>query len=330
MEKANKSILFIHIPKTAGSSFRKAAEAYFAPQKTYFDYGEKSPETHPKILEFDYQKQDRFTAGSHIETHAQFVSGHINYHKYAPFFMAKNIITFLRDPAQQIRSHFEHYVRHHNYKNTFEIFIQEKRFCNLQSRMLKGLPIAAYGFIGITEEYNTSIELINTYYKINIHPLSLNKNESKKEEKYQFTDTELILIEQHNKDDIQLYSEAYKRFLKQKKAIQEQNSLIRFGLIPLPPKQLLQKINGWLTTYESSKAEELNVLINQTKVDRIIANQYRPWANERNINRSGFIGFTYNFPKNIQQGALVELISSSTQEILYSTKYSSQEVNHHV
>jgi len=325
MPKIETNILFLHIPKTAGSSFRKAAEDYFTTPNTYYDYGIKSVETHPKILELDYKNQDRFSAGTYIMNHAQFLSGHINYHKYAPFFMAKNIITFLREPGQQIRSHFEHYVRHHNYKESFETFIQDKRFCNLQSRLLRGLPTSAYGFIGITEEYNTSIELINTYYKIDIKALSLNKNESKKTGQYQFTNAELLLIKQHNQDDIKLYSEAYELFLKQKQAIQDQKALIRFELLPLPPKQRLQKINGWLTTYESSEAEELEVLINKLAVASITANEYRPWANERNINRAGFIGFTYNFPKNIQHGDLIELVSKSTQEILYSTEYNAKQ-----
>jgi len=325
MPKIETNILFLHIPKTAGSSFRKAAETYFNIQNTYYDYGIKSTETHPKILELDYQNQDRFAAGTYIMNHAQFLSGHINFHKYAPFFMAKNIITFLREPSQQIRSHFEHYARHHNYKETFESFIQDKRFCNLQSRLLRGLPTNAYGFIGITEEYNTSIELINTYYKIDIKALSLNKNEFKKIDQYQFTDAELSLIKQHNQDDIKLYMEAYEIFLKQKKSIQEQKALPRFGLLPLPPKQRLQKINGWLTTYESSEAEELEVHINKTAIANTTANEYRPWANEHNINRAGFIGFTYNFPKNIKHGDLIELVYKSTQEILYSTEYNAKQ-----
>jgi len=324
MIKIDTNILFLHIPKTAGSSFRKAAETYFNPQNTYYDYGKKSLETHPSILEFDYQKQDRFVAGSCIMNHAQFLSGHMNYHKYAPFFMAKNIITFLREPTQQIRSHFDHYVRHHNYKETFESFIQDKRFFNLQARILKGLPTTAYGFIGITEEYNTSIELINTYYQTDIKALSLNRNESKKTDKYQFTNAELSLIKQYNQDDIKLYIEAYELFLKQKQAIKEHKSLIRFGLLPLPPKQQLQKINGWLTTYESSEAEELKVVINKIDVANITANEYRSWANERNINRAGFIGFTYNFPKSIKHGDLIELVSKSTQEIFYSTEYNAK------
>ena len=319
------NILFLHAPKTAGSSFRKAAETYFTTQNTYYDYGKKSAQTHPKILELDYQNQDRFAAGTYIMNHAQFLSGHINYHKYAPFFMAKNIITFLREPSQRIRSNFEHYARHYNYKENFESFIQDKKFSNLQSRVLKGLPASAYGFIGITEEYNTSIELINTYYKIDIKALSLNKNESKKTGQYQFTDAELFLIKQHNQDDIKLYSEAYELFLKQKQAIQKQRALIRFGLLPIPPKQQLQKINGWLTTYESSEVEELEVHINKIVVAKVTANEYSPWANERNINRSGFIGFTYNFPKNIKHGDLIELVSKSTQETLYSTEYNAKQ-----
>lgn len=317
----DNTLFFIHIPKTAGSSFRKAAESYFGIQNCFYDYGNKSSETHPKIFEYEYKQKDRFAAGEYIIQHARFLSGHVPYSKYAAFFHPKNVITFVRSPEQQVRSHFEHYVRHHGYKGDFEDFIADRRFANMQSRMLKGLGIDALGFVGLTEEYETSLALINALYKTDLKRLSLNKNQSKNEHSYTLSDKELKLIHEHNKEDFELYEQACQRFQKQKKAIEESQPFIRFGLLHLPPKQAQHKLNGWLTCYESNQAQELDIYINGEKVETVIANEYRGMTKERNMNRSGFIGFTYHYPKNIKPNDLIELFANANNELVYSMRY---------
>ena len=49
MEAANYPLFFIHISKTAGSSFRVAAERYFGKEHVFYDYGPKANETNPDI-----------------------------------------------------------------------------------------------------------------------------------------------------------------------------------------------------------------------------------------------------------------------------------------
>ena len=184
----NFPLFFIHIPKTAGSSFRVAAEQYFGSEATYFDYGNGSKETHPDILKFEYESKDRYLAAKSIKKNAKFLSGHVIYPKYAPFFPAKSVVTFVRDPAQQVRSHYEHFSRLHGYKGSFEDFIKENRFANMQSKALNGIWTDAIGFIGITERYNESIALFNKYYGTGIKVLDINKNTAKASGIYTFTE----------------------------------------------------------------------------------------------------------------------------------------------
>lgn len=319
--KKNEPLFFIHIPKTAGSSFRVSAENYFGHKYTIYDYGSESPETHPKILELVYEKKDLFAAGNYIKENARLLSGHVHYVKYAPFFHLKNVITFVRSPEQRIRSHFEHFVRHKGYQDSFEAFIADRRFANVQSRNLGGIGIESFGFVGLTEDYETSIALINTLYNTDFKQLDINKNRDKKQSSYLITEQELNLIHQHNQADFALYQEACERFARQKKAIETSQPFIRFGLFSLSPQQALLKINGWLTCHESNKAQALTVFINGTKTETIIANEYRNIANERNMNRKGFIGFTYNYPKNIKHHDKIEIFTTHNHELVYSSFY---------
>jgi hypothetical protein len=319
MNNTIKPLFFIHIPKTAGSSFRKAAESYFGKALTFYDYGPEYKDTHPKITEYEYMNMDRFAAGSYIISHARFLSGHVPYSKYAPFFHPSNIITFIRSPEQQIRSHFEHFINLHGYKNSFKEFILEKRFTNMQSRMLNGIGIEGIGFVGLTEEYETSVALINRIYKTDFKTLQINTNQQKKLPSYILNAKELELIHTHNQEDIELYRKACIRFERQKKSVENSTNFIRFSLLHLPPKQALHKINGWLTCYELENALELAIFINGKYVEKITANEYRATANERNINRSGYIGFTYNIPNGLKHNDLIEFYATLTDELVYST-----------
>ena len=53
-----KPLLFVHIPKTAGTSFRKAYSSLIPAHKTYCDYGEESVETSPVIQKWIIEKGD--------------------------------------------------------------------------------------------------------------------------------------------------------------------------------------------------------------------------------------------------------------------------------
>lgn len=325
MENNFKTIFFIHIPKTGGTSFRKEAEKVFNSEKIVYDYAEKSAETHPKIIEFEYQKKDRFLSGNYIKNNADFFSGHVSISKYSQFIDPRNIITFIRSPEQQIRSHFEHYIRHHDdFQGTFKEFIVEKRFSNLQSRMLRGADLESIGFIGITEKYNASIELINKLYELNIEISQKNLNPDRESEQYKIAEDEMELIIKHNQEDFLLYQFAINRFKKQQDAIINKKPFIRSGLNKLPQKLLQTKINGWVTNFESSDALALDVTINGEFNCKIISNQFYAAEQGSHKHRNGYIGFSYQFPKNIKKGDKIEISENSTNEILFSVNYPRQ------
>lgn len=314
-------LLFIHIPKTAGSSFRVATENYFGSDKIMYDYGEQSDVTHPLVNELIYKKNDRYILKNELTKNFKLLAGHFIYPKYGPFVPARNTIAFVRSPEQQIRSHFEHYVRLHDYKKDFISFIKENRFVNIQSQHLRGLPLEAFGFIGITDYFEDSLSLLNTYYQINLRTLDINKNTEKPSSHYSFSDKEITLIEELNQDDYKLYEDALKRYERQKHCINNNADFLRFHIFDLPPNQAKLKLTGWYTCYENDKAQKISININGKCVSNLTAHDYSSMANERNLNRDGYIGFTFLYPETIKKGDLIEIFSESTEELLYSTNY---------
>ncbi len=47
-------IFFVHIPKTAGTSFRLGAESYFGRERIVYDYGKGSPASTPVVVDTLY------------------------------------------------------------------------------------------------------------------------------------------------------------------------------------------------------------------------------------------------------------------------------------
>jgi hypothetical protein len=313
----NFPLFFIHIPKTAGSSFRVAAEQYFGSDATYFDYGQGSKETHPDILKYEYELKDRYLAAKCIKNNAKFLSGHVIYPKYAPFFQPKSVVTFVREPAQQIRSHFEHFSRLHGYKGSFKDFVKENRFANMQSKALNGVWNDAIGFIGITERYSESIALFNQYYSTDIKVLDINKNTAKTSGAYMFSEDEISLIRKMNPQDFALYDYALKRFDLHKDLLSKGLPLVRFGEMNLALKDKGKQLNMWGCCYEQEEALEADILLDDEVVDELKLSDYRAQGAERNIHRSGFVGKVYKYPATFEKGQVVKVREKQTQLIMF-------------
>lgn len=215
-----KPLFFIHIPKTAGTSFRSGLIKAVS-GKSLLDYGEDSKNTSALIKEIIYGDHKSFPClyNLMIEKNYNLLSGHVGYAKYRGLFNLENIVTFLRDPRSQVISHFKHYVKYLGYEKSFEDFIEDKRFCNLQYRHLQGAILESVGFLGIVEQYDKSVELFNAQFKMNVRLKSLNVND----------DSFLVdmtpeleeRIRKNNENDFELYDRARRLFSDRYKAYTE-------------------------------------------------------------------------------------------------------------
>lgn len=309
----NKHILFIHIPKTAGTSFRMAAEEYYEKSQIFYDYSPHAKETSEGVKKSIYEEQDPYSLyeGYIFKEEKSFFCGHFSVNKYEALYDTCNVVSFLRNPVEQVLSHYNHHKRHHKYDKDFISFIKEPRFRNLQFKSLQAKMIGMYGFLGLTEEYTRSITLFNHLYDSSLKVQHLNK---KSTSDLLFSDIDkktLKLIERVNAKDIEFYTEVKKQF-EVRKFLHDKGLDFTYGYIQ---KSDINKISGIAFYKDGCEPIKIDIYAGEVYLDTVEAKNLR--IGQRNVPRKGYIGFDYICNEEQESSIKLSAFNSMTkQEII--------------
>jgi hypothetical protein len=201
-----RPLVFLHIPKTAGTSFRHAAERYFGPASVARDYGDGNPATSPLIQGTVFANRSTNLLPALSDQGIKVLCGHFRAATYMGL-LGKHArwCTFLRDPVQRVISEYKHVVRHRGYAETLRHFSQQAGQCNKQSRWLKGLPLDEAFFVGITEHLDESIREFNKRAGVKLPCLEENMSRATVSETHEVPDDLLDLIRSNNAKDFEIY-----------------------------------------------------------------------------------------------------------------------------
>ena len=202
---------FVHIPKTAGTSFRLAAERQFSPERVVYDYGPQSPVTSACIQRHLYGEGERDEAAfyEHCRDHGiKLIAGHRPATRYLGGVAVGNIITFVREPLARAFSQYLHFKRHQGFEGSFREFFSVPARQNAQAHMLRGVSLRALGFLGITEEYRQSLPMINYRYGWRLRHKRANRSGFFEPGPDSISQADRALFYELNSDDVALYREA--------------------------------------------------------------------------------------------------------------------------
>ncbi|WP_028771760.1 sulfotransferase family 2 domain-containing protein [Shewanella waksmanii] len=310
---ANSKLYFPHIPKSAGTSFRNAFENQYGTDKVLRDYSASAPETTPNLFDVIYQDQDFYALKRKLETiDFKLLAGHFPAAKYAKLFPLENMVTFVREPIARLVSEYKHFVRHRNYKGSLTEFVRKPENINKQARLLKNLPISSIGFIGVTEQYQTSLEMFSHQYDINI-PL-LNKNIAPKSQGSDLglSDSLLEEIKKINAQDLLLYAEVVE--LHDKRYQLFQDSLpYTLGQFHISNGHILQ---GWAYQIGIQTPIKIGIHWEGKLQHQLVANKYNMLMDSLNSPRAGHIGFNIKVPENVEPSSILCINQDTLQPLV--------------
>lgn len=207
--------IFVHIPKTAGTSFRFSLADKLS---SLWDYGADSPNTSDEIKSTIYSGQPNKLVELVEKEQVGFVSGHFPASKYKEIFPDAKLVAFVREPVDRVISEYNHHVRLGGYTQPIEVFCASPVHRNKQYGCFSGLSIDDFHFVGLTEKYAHSLSLFNdtTGLELQERRMNLAKNQERKSLEVSRSDLAESVIEhikQENAEDMKLYAAVKEKFL---------------------------------------------------------------------------------------------------------------------
>lgn len=304
-------LFFVHIPKTAGTSFRLGAEQFFKKTHIAYDYGKGSAETSDVVQSHLYRSPADFWQFGQacIRQETAMVGGHVNVGRFVSLFGVGQTLTFVREPLQRMASEYAHFVRHYDYKGSFHDFYSRPVMHNRQSKILHSVVLEAIGFVGLTERYAESLKVLNAHFGIDIPQREDNRGKKSVEAVHEIPAEDEAEFKRLNKQDIALYQRAVDLFDARERCFQAGKPWAHARLVEAG----VQRVAGWAWWAEQGDDPvQVEIWVNDEYVDTVSAVELRPGLCRLRPPRGGYIGF--HLPVKLTPGDRVQCCVAGTKQ----------------
>ncbi|HEY0292016.1 MAG TPA: hypothetical protein VGC51_06715 [Hansschlegelia sp.] len=205
-------IFSVHIPKTAGTSFRNALKERYGEKLACF-YGANDPATHPLLRVRRNALASRIPALE--DAGVEVLHGHypLSLVKSAIIDPSRQVITWVRDPIDRVVSHYS-FIKERPTKWAFDqeiksgqlsllAFAKKRPIRNIATRYLSGFSPDELAFVGVSERFELGLALL-----FGDEAPHLSRRYNAIDERVPVTPKELARLHSLNVADVQLYAEA--------------------------------------------------------------------------------------------------------------------------
>jgi hypothetical protein len=280
-----REIVFVHIPKTGGTSIRNSLELALKNHLILRDYGDH-PTTSPELRTLQAANGIVQRFRERVGTRGNLLlSGHFPAFRYWNDFNAESFITILRNPIDRVLSSYASWKRQGLWDGTFEEFLalpsMDRRMCEYLSR----IDLAAFGFIGFLEEFEASLVGLSEFVGARVKWRKLNQGDYDLDVTLEAA---RAMIAAKRMPDVRLYENLRKvrsgNFFAPAVAAVRRSYL---GEVQLEGEM----IAGWLSNLAKEFIAEVEVLRDDKCIAVVNADRYVETAKTRGHSRSGVCGF---------------------------------------
>jgi len=306
---------FVHIPKTAGTSFRNTLKARYG---VINDYGLTSRQTNKAVKDNIYIKNDPYGLLSHLRSKPSgWICGHVSLEKYINFVPVTHSVAFVRAPLGQFISHCNHSISKHEFEGDLEGFLSKRGTSNLQSRLLSYLPLGLIGHVAITEHYDDSLAIISNHLGIKLKTENANVNNAKTFNEDNIKHELASTILEKNKHDVSLYDEAC--FIHhQRLSFLKADKPWVYAYATIDKRNV---ITGCAYFAESDSPVELSLFRNDIEITQFTAQDFFRGYPKANFPRDRYIAFHFSLTELTEplesDDSFVVCVQSTGQKINY-------------
>ena len=223
-------LLSIHMPKAAGNSFREALMRQFG-DRIMLDYGDWAGFDTPEVNERRHAREAAMRARKdELAQKYDAIHGHFIADKYVGLFPNAEFITFFRDPYQQALAHYHFLARNpqrqhpeakifHESNMSIMDYLEWDAFRNHQTQFLGSLSIDDLAFVGMSDEYPKSLEMLKAKFGYELQEIFENVNNERSSEGYPVTEEIRAAIRKNRAADLELYERAKEIFATQSRLL---------------------------------------------------------------------------------------------------------------
>lgn len=309
-----KPILFIHIPKTAGTSLNASAEASLGKEAIEKDYGAAAPHTSPLVREYIYDTDtlDQFGFFQALQNQRRtWLTGHFNADRYIQFAGCENTVSVVREPVERVISEYLYRRREGTTEQSLQEFYRSPAETNKQYCMLGQFPWQAFHFVGTQERYRDCLKFLSGSLDM---PFTLEeKNRRPDQSGLQISDAVKTDIAAWNERDSLFYQDVC-RYLDAQLAAQAEGKPFCYHDVGFVAGQ---HAIGWAFYGDDNSIADVELWVDGQQHAKVRASEYRAELAAIGAPRQGCVGFRFVL-ESLSNARHVEIRASMTQQTLYS------------
>jgi hypothetical protein len=223
-------IISVHVPKTAGNSFRECLADSFG-DRLLSDYGDWAGCDLPAATARSAMRTAAMrNRAPELLTNYDVIHGHFAADKYLGLFPSAEYVAFFRHPYQQAIAHYYFLLRNpqrehpeervlHDEQMTLLDYLEWDAFRNHQTKYLGSLSIDDFSMIGLSCEFRKSLWAFRKIFGVDLGDERFCNVNPGVAGPYVLTRDVKRAIDKHRAADIELYRRAIEIFQKQSAAV---------------------------------------------------------------------------------------------------------------